>query len=290
MVMKRKPESAGKAGLEAKPGRKMEPLAEGPSHKQAAGNRFGKEAWVGYDAFQKAIPHSELLQASVGEAVVRFAAMRKLSRIRILEIGPGEGATTKAMLGACRRAGIRAEIIAVDMSEEAIKIAGKNLEAEISAGNLKLVAEPEEGILTFLRKKQYSGFDVVASAWVLHNIDKEERKKIIPAIFEALVPGGMFVNADKYAPDDEDAHRLTLERQNRAYEKLYEEMGLRGRFWIKHNLRDDKPDLRMNLGESEIQLRGAGFSKVESSRYRGRLDTDETVDTMEAKVVAIKPL
>lgn len=61
------------------------------------------------------------------------------------------------------------------------------------------------GALGYLREVADSTFDIVASALALHNLQAGYRREVHRHIWRALKPGGMFVNADKYAPQDDQA-------------------------------------------------------------------------------------
>ena len=91
-----------------------------------------------------------------------------------------------------------------------------------------------------------NGYDAVISSSALHHFDREEKARLYRKIFDALKPGGLFINADCIASSLEDEEFVFSEyRNNRAaYKHL---------------------DTPLYVGTEETLLREAGFTRFEST-------------------------
>jgi tRNA (cmo5U34)-methyltransferase len=206
-----------------------------------------------YDLIRRVIPHFDMLQNQVAAKIAGL----KNPKPKILEIGCGNGLTTAAILSARPDA----SVIALDNEPKMIIKAKKNLQTDIRHGRCDVI---HADALQFASRLPRQSVDAVASAMTLHNLNSVYRAKLHRQIHRVLVTGGIFVNADKYAPQS-DADRfaalaIALKRFFDTFVplkkyKLLEE-------WVLHNVADQGPDRVMKQQDVINELLGLGFAPV----------------------------
>ena len=93
-------------------------------------------------------------------------------------------------------------------------------------------------------------FGAAVAVETLHHLTREEKAELLPRIREALLPGGIFINADYMLRDREEADRLLAEAEATRRE---------------HGIAPDAPvhlDIPLTVSEEIALLREAGFSEV----------------------------
>lgn len=226
-----------------------------------------------YDLLKLAMPHYDEVEAEVGIQVQTKCFWMKAEAIKVLEIGPGSGITTRVLLDADSRI----HITAVDSSRKMVADLADEFKASGQDCRVDLV---EQEIESYLRSVPDGEFDVVASAFVLHNLERGHRSRVMGEIFRVLKPSGLLVNADKLAHDD-------MERRAQAYVaqvSMLDKIEQAGRpdvkaEWVEHYKVDEQPHIVYIESEALAQLRGFGFTGVRVV-YR---------HLMEAVFVAAKP-
>lgn len=220
--------------------------------------RMGDE----YSLIRRILPHFDELQAQVGRELAR----RRKQPARVIEIGCGDGRTTRAILAACPEA----FVTAIDSEPKMIARAKQALQAAIRGGRCEVVRADAR---QFLAGRPAESAEAVASAMTLHNLTFRYRRELHREIHRVLVRGGLFVNADKYAPQDDTARfealRVALGRffgtlvPMRRYALLKE--------WVLHNVADQAPDRVMKEGDAIQELREIGFAPI-SLRDRANME------------------
>jgi len=234
--------------------------------------RFNNVLADEYDLLKMAIPHYDTVEGEVGKAVVSHFSGSSRHLIQVLEIGPGSGITTKVLLDCDPRT----SLVAVDNEEKMLKqvrdrVTGWGADSRVSLVNRE--------IGRYLASIPNCSFDVVASAFVLHNLEYRYREEIIRQIHRVLVPGGLFVNADKYALDDQRKRAEAYQEQIRRYD-VYDSIG-RPDYkaeWIEHYKTDEQPHIVFVEGLAKAHMREVGFLEV-ATVYR---------ELMEAVVIGKK--
>jgi tRNA (cmo5U34)-methyltransferase len=205
----------------------------------------------------------------VHEIVVH--AVRSLTQardrpLRALDIGMGmgEGAITGLLL-----ADPQLSVTGVDSEPKMLEKARKRLTADLSNGRLNIVLDDA---LHFLTNQASHAFDIIASGYVLHNLNNDYRARVYDEIWRVLAPSGLFVNADKYAQTVE-AHREALRWQlNRFFDAFvprqrYDLL----REWVLHYVEDEAADRLMPEADAITRLIELGFADVRIA-YRRYMD------------------
>ena len=244
---------------------------------------YGKE----YDAIVRlTCPHFNELQDTVRDSIeeylqsaTRAPIMRPsiMNVINVLELGVGTGETTR------RISTLRGPVMvfAVDNSQEMLEIARRNIERRnpwnIVTGRVILL---QADALDYLKAVPAGTVHVFASAFTLHNFDADYRSAVLEEICRTLRPGGLFVNADKYACDDAKQHEKTLRWQLALTEKKFDEINRPDlkKAALEHFKQDNGRRRLMREGKSKREMARLGFEKIKTV-YR---------EKMEATVQAIR--
>lgn len=173
---------------------------------------------------------------------------------RILEIGTGNGFTTRLLMSL---PGVT--ITTVDNDPEMVAQAREALSRETGAPVEIVAADALED----LRSRPDRSIDVVASAFTLHNMAVPYREALEREIYRVLRPGGLFTNADKYAPDGQERFDALVFQVERFFDAFLE----RGkhdllRKWVVHNIADQSPRFVMPASEAPARLEALGFREV----------------------------
>jgi ubiquinone/menaquinone biosynthesis C-methylase UbiE len=228
-------------------------------------NRFESLASE-YDLFKLAVPHYDELQLVLARQIKKNYGNKNL---KLIEIGSGTGVTTKNVLKNVNKV----EIVSIDNNLEMLRQIDTSLEAD------ERVRFRFKDALMFLKKIEENSVDGVFSAYTLHNFDKEYRKDVLKEIYRVLKPKGFFINADKYALEEDNQQKVELEWQLNMFRKFKkidkEELCEK---WTAHYLKDEEENLIMRENESIDLMKNIGFNKV-NKIYR---------EHMEAILVGIK--
>ena len=217
--------------------------------------RIGDE----YDFIRQVIPHFDELQAQVGSAIARL----KKPTPQILEIGCGDGITTSAIL----KARPDATVVALDHEPKMIAQAQKMLRVQLRAGRCQLELADA---LAFVSHLPSRSVDAVASAMTLHNLTSAYRRKLHRQIYRVLAPGGIFVNADKYAPQNDAERFAALDLALRRFFDVFLPLRKYGLLeeWVLHNVADQGPERAMKQKDATEELRRLGFARITLGRRR----------------------
>jgi len=204
-----------------------------------------------YDFVPQAVPSYFELQDRLAS---RIAA--QYSHPVVVDIGLGTGITSQAIIAKNPGCVVRG----VDSERSMTDQARSNLELDVARGAIEI---HESDALDYLGTLPDASVDVVASAYTMHNCLKSYRVLVEAEMLRVLVPGGMFINNDKYAVDDRSEYLRELTDQIIRYDVL-REVGrdhLR-RIWIEHEVEDQLPERIMWTREALDQLRSIGFEGV----------------------------
>lgn len=176
----------------------------------------------------------------------------------VLELGGGTGITTLSLLSADERL----HVLSVDNEPVMQSQAKQSLQAWVESGRLDFSADDA---LSALQKLDHASVDVVASAYTLHNFQADYRQLVIQEIHRVLKPGGQFINGDRYALDDINAHTRCTQKEVAGYFKVLTEINRLDllQHWIIHLFSDESENHVMRESIALKQLADAGFQTIE---------------------------
>ena len=222
--------------------------------------RFQGKISADYLLVMQGIPHLAEIDREVISVVRGFKSPAAAGKLKLLEIGCGSGRATAKLLAA--RPDIN--LTAVDNEPQLLVQIRQNLQNEIKQGKLALV---ESDALAYLQSVGNSHFDIVASVMALHNFERTYRNRVLREIHRVLKPGGLFINGDKYPPDDPAEFYRILPLHLAPF---FDVLGPAGRVdllkeVVLHELADLAPDRVMKENEflreaSEIGYGGCKFT------------------------------
>ena len=236
--------------------------------------RFKGRMSEDYQLISLALPHFEELQEQVGKAVAAYQKGPGTSMLRVIDIGCGDGVTSHSILHS------RPDVLLVclDSEEQMLSQAEVNLSGALDQKKCELV---HMDALGYFKGQAPSTAHVAASAITLHNMERTYRDELHAEIFRVLVPGGLFINADKYAPQDDVQRFKALGTALGRFFDAYAPLGKIDllKDWVLHNVDDQSPERSMKERDTIDTLRSAGFFDIEII-YR---------ENMEAVLKARKP-
>ncbi|MCP4385283.1 MAG: class I SAM-dependent methyltransferase [Hyphomicrobiales bacterium] len=227
------------------------------------GRRFAGELSDRYDLWRVARPHLEAIHRAISDQVSRFAEAHG-DRVNAVDIGCGDGAITGLLLDDAR-----VDVVGVDNEPKMIAQALGGMTQWIERGRLSVV---EADACGYLAEQEDGSIDLVASGYVFHNLTPAYRTKVFAEIRRVVRPGGLFINADKFARDGE-AHYQDLKWQ---VDRFFEAFGdvehidiLRA--WVLHYIEDEGPNHLMPESATLKELGGLGLVDL-SIICRERMD------------------
>ena len=227
-----------------------------------------------YRLIKLALPHFEELQEWTANAIAVYRNEQCKRKLDGLDIGCGDGVTAHTILASVP--GIH--LVCLDNERKMVEQAQINLLESIKTNRCDLV---HADALEYLRGLNSQSVDVVASVLTLHNLEREYRDNLHRQIFRVLAEKGLFVNADKYAPQDESERFNALGTALARFFDAYAPLGKLDllKEWVLHNVADQAPERCMKEGDTIAVLEKIGFSRI---RILHR-------NNMEAVLVAYKP-
>ena len=237
-------------------------------HKQLFSERIKQE----YDILEKVYGNYKSFQNNILNEINNFSSNKE--ELKVLEIGCGTGWTSNIILQSNKKI----DLILLDNDPDMISIANKHIKNP-QKHTFNFVTSD---IVDFLNSNKMK-FDIIVSAYTIHNFHKEYRSKLYSLIYKALNNNGQFINADKYAPDDDDNRMKGLKyrinkftdyllniKDNEKYKKkvqfevIYE--------WISHYIDDQSPNKVMKENVSKQELTNIGFKGIKFVHSEGDLE------------------
>jgi len=217
-----------------------------------------------YQTLRLICPNHPLLAQKLGQYVGRWSQGAAISGF---EIGCGTGISTHSLLSGAP--GL--SLVALDASAKMLEQACANLPSEVAAGRLRFV---EADALDALRALPDESLDLVASNYATHNFRAEYRRQAFGEVFRALKPGGLFVNGDRFALDDREAHLTLTQATLRHWFTTFASLGRPDILeeWVIHLFSDESPDRIMVFTPALEELGRLGFAPVEIE-FRDGVDT-----------------
>lgn len=195
--------------------------------------RFSGVLGDDYGLFEKSIPHHDKLQNLVGKYISSFCNKSTFAgEFIFIEGGSGTGITTIKILTASPKI----KIIAVDNEKRTLDQA-----RVILSDFADRITFSENDLFAELQAQPDESIDGFVSAYTIHNFPSNYREKLFSELYRILKPGGLLINADKYALDDEISHKKTLDEQIKRFD-VYDDIGRSDvkLEWTRHYLEDEE--------------------------------------------------
>lgn len=184
------------------------------------------------------------------------------NKIEILEIGCGTGITTEILFKAVDDVRVKA----IDFDSKMLELADKRLKEYINNDKLELI---ESDALNYLRNgndnanNDKNKFDIIISAFTIHNFDNAYRRKLLNAIKGKMKRDSLFINVDKYAPDDDIKRIKALSYRLDKYKTELEDKPVVLNEWVKHYIEDQAENKVMKVEETKKLMKSLGFEIVD---------------------------
>jgi tRNA (cmo5U34)-methyltransferase len=208
---------------------------------------------MGGKAYNKALelvaPYYHPLLQKLSEKLAE--CLKDNSNPRVIDLGCGTGVSTGYIVSALPKSAI----LAVDVWEDQLEAVPEDL---LFSLQINWRVEDMAATLSMLPD---GSLDAAVNGYAIHNLAPQERQKIYSLVAQKLKKGGLFVNTDKIAIDDEAAHQKMLEERIQEYKKLGP-MGYprEAQEWMEHYRHDET--IRMTEAEVEEALNKLGLSPV----------------------------
>lgn len=221
-------------------------------------DRFSGVLGKYYNLRSLAMSYHEKFQDTVKETLASFArAHSELPELKVLEAGTGTGLTSVRIL----EADPRIKLTTVDADGNLMEKA-----KQVLFDMEKRIEFINKDILSALQVMEGGSIDAIASALTIHNFPTEYREQVMKEFSRILKSGGLFVNADKYAFDDIEAHKKSLKEQIDSFD-MFDTMNIPEvdiptlkQGWIKHYQDDEKTKITEN--EQIKMLEDLGFKDI----------------------------
>lgn len=128
---------------------------------------------------RRLVPCFDEFYGTVGELIVRSCP----DSPRILDLGAGTGILSAAIIDRVPTARIHMLDASSDMLQQASKrLSGRQFQRTIQPLDSELPVGP---------------FEAIVSALAIHHLDDAAKRRLYTRVFDALTPGGVFVNAEQ---------------------------------------------------------------------------------------------
>lgn len=203
-----------------------------------------------YDLFGKVFPFHDELQGTIAEELEsHFQNVENKSDLVFLDIGAGYGFTTQLVAQKFPNA----KFLLNEYGEDLINRADDYLK---EYNYEKKIGDIEEVIKTI----PDNSVDAVYTAWVLHNFPPEKRKVIYDNVARILKKGGAFIALEKIGDNNKEREshlaQALIDLSPFVTKHKRPDLFLE---WVRHNLRDEEPDLLFSDKENEQLLNQNNF-------------------------------
>jgi len=218
-------------------------------------NRYDEKLREGNQLIIDLTPGNYTLRIQLALELKKIVNKKEL---KILEIGSGEGDLTKFIL----KNNKNFKIDCLDVSREMINIS-KQLLSEYQ-NRINFI---NDDALEYLKKIDFK-YDIIASAWTIHNFKWKEKHETLKNIYNNLPRKGVFLLMDKFYPNDKSEQKKLLDRQLNRFRYLDQE--LKNEI-ILHENQDILDEYRMDESKSLKALENVGFKNI---KILDRVDRD----------------
>lgn len=206
-----------------------------------------------------------ILDLTPGNVPLRVMVAYELASIlpsknnpKIIELGCGEGDLTWYLFKVIPSL----QIEALDISAEMIASAKEKL-----ASHQNAVTFIQDDASTYLKNSGEDVYDVIISAWTIHNFIWNDKKKIFEQIYTSLKTGGVMLLMDKIYEDDPVAAQASYDMQINRYKKLDDMVR---DDMLSHEVQDFSEDYKMSETQTKQVLEAIGFKNFKVIDRVGR--------------------
>lgn len=210
-------------------------------------NRYDDILRTGNQQIIDLTPSNYVLRIELASELANIIKKNKFAKI--LEIGFGEGNLTKFIM----EYNPNIKVDCLDISSEMIESSKKYLPEYLDRINFI-----EADALEYLEKTK-TNYEVILSAWTLHNFKKNDRNNVYKAIFNNLAERGSMMNMDKYYQDNVNEAKKYLNTQLNRYQFIGQELR---EAITEHEHQDFSDEYRMNESSSIKLLSDIGFKNI----------------------------
>lgn len=212
-------------------------------------NNFSDTLVEEYDLFGKVFPFHDELQGAIPSSLKEAFPNADGTGLTFLDIGAGYGFTTKLVAEVLPKA----KFILNEYDAELISRADAYLQMydyEKKVGDIEAI----------IKEIPDASIDAVYTAWVLHNFPPAKREIIFREVARVLKPKGVFVALEKVGnigpQREKDLSQAIIDLEPFISKYNRPDLFIE---WVKHDLRDEEPDLVFTDDENEKLLKGNGF-------------------------------
>lgn len=207
-----------------------------------------------YDLFKLSAPHYDVMEDQIGVILGKYCQNLTSDEINVLELGTGTGQTLDVILSSDPR--IR--VVSCDNESQMVEVAKASPHTHV-----RVIITCEDA-LSFLKSRMPESVDAVVTAFTIHNLEIPYREQVFEAISKVLKPGGIFINCDKHALTDYDAHQKNFLAHMTSL-KVFDEIGRPDvrEAWENHYIDDEK--IKLTEDSARFLLTANGFDNIEFS-------------------------
>jgi ubiquinone/menaquinone biosynthesis C-methylase UbiE len=154
--------------------------------------RFSGQIGRKYSLYGLGSPHHDEFEEKMAEIVGDFSKKVNDKKIRLVELGCGDGSTTIRLVSTDPRL----VIDAIDSELSMIEQARNNLKEFIDGERVRIICAD---VVEYLRELEDLSVDIIVSGLIIHNLTEVHRTKLVNEVARILKSEGLFVNGDKIA-------------------------------------------------------------------------------------------
>lgn len=208
-----------------------------------------------FDFFERACPHYQRIQSDLISSVENLLNHVSTQPIRALEIGCGTGNTTAEYL---LKVG-RSRLMTIDIDAASCQITRDRFQ-DARNTDLEVICDD---VFAFLSTQANASFDIIFTAFTLHNIANCKIGRVASEIYRCLCPNGIFATADKLAVQGSQhlenlREQLSIFTQSIRSEDDFQHYA----YWVQHYIDDESPHLLLTEVAMRSHLERAGFATV----------------------------
>jgi len=188
----------------------------------------------------------------IQKEIISFQTNKNL--LSILELGSGTGIITDIILNSKKNI----QITSIDDDNNAIKVTREKFSDK---NNIEFICTD---ILDYIRNTKET-FDIVISAFTIHNFTQNYRNNFYTSIYKVMSQDSLFLNADKYSPDNNSMRNKALQNIIKKYFDVFSKEGEIDllKYWVLHYIDDQSPDKVMKLTDTLNIMKIKGFENLE---------------------------